>query len=538
MGCWWQAQELVIQYDYFREYDRNNLMKFEISEVFDQLGIETVNSGAFCSADGWFPVDENGVFSHVFPANGEKTVGISSATRNDYDRIINCAVEAQKRWRMVPAPARGELISRIADLMAENHDALGKIVAIDTGKSVMEGKGEVKEAIDMGRLATGQSRMLYGHTQQSQREKHRMYEQWLPLGVAGLITAYNFPAAVWAQNGFLSAIGGNTVIWKPSPKVPLTAIALQHLTNRAMEETGHNGVFSLFIPEDNEVAEEMVKDERVALISFTGSTAVGQHVASTVAKTLGRRCLLECSGNNGCIVDETADLKLAARSITFGVVGTTGQRCTSTRRIIAHKSVRDELIANLVSSFEQISIGDPREETAMVGPLIDPAAVGHFETAVSEAVEKGGKIEYGGKRIDRPGYYVEATIISDCQADWPCIQRETFAPLVFVIDYEDLDEAIDIHNGVAQGLASGIQSQNLNNIEKFLSASGTDCGIAKVNMGTTGADVGAAFGGEKETGGGRTAGSDAWKGYMRRQSVCINWSNESPWDNLITLDDS
>ncbi|MDE0679008.1 MAG: aldehyde dehydrogenase family protein [Gammaproteobacteria bacterium] len=511
-------------------------MKFEIQEVLDAAGVEHLNAGAYCSDGGWSgaPVDE--AFDHINPATGKSTARVLPATESDYDRIIRCAIGAQKKWAMVPAPERGQLVSRIGELVAQNHETLGKIVAIDTGKSVMEGMAEIGEVIDMARLAAGQSRMLYGFTQQSQRQRHRMYDQWLPLGVAGIISAYNFPAAVWAQNGFLSAICGNTVIWKPSPKVPLTAIALQRITIQAMEDTGHSGVFSLYLPESDASAQRLVDDERVALVSFTGSTQVGEMVAQTIARSLGRRCLLECSGNNACIVDETADLKLAARSLAFGVVGTSGQRCTSTRRVIAQKSVQERLVEHMVSAFSQIKVGDPREEDAIVGPLIDIHAVRHFETAIQEAVELGGRIACGGSRIDRPGFYVESTIIADCEPHWNCLQRETFAPLVYVLGYETLDEAIHIHNEVAQGLASGIHSESMRNIEHFLSAAGSDCGIAKVNMGTTGADVGAAFGGEKETGGGRTAGSDAWKGYMRRQSVCINWSGTTPWDSIIDLD--
>lgn len=512
-------------------------MKFDTSKVLAELGIKDVNPGAYCSDGGWSPVAGRATFDAIDPANNEKTASIASATAEDYDRIINCAVESQKRWQMVPAPERGKFIARLAQLMTENLDALSAIAAIDTGKSLMEGRSELVESIDMGSLAAGQSRMLYGATQQSQRSNHRMYEQWLPLGVVSVITAYNFPAAVWAQNGFLSAICGNTVIWKPSPKVPLTAIALQHLANQVMEETGHKGVFSLFLPEDNAVADPLITDDRIALVSFTGSTGVGRYVAETTGKALGRRCLLECSGNNGCIVDETADLKQAARSIAFGVVGTTGQRCTSMRRLIAQKDIREQLVDYLCRSFAQIPVGDPREKGSMVGPLIDPAAVDQFEARVKEAQSLGAKVVYGGKRLDRPGYYVEPTIITGCKPDWPCVQEETFVPILYVLDYETLDEALEIHNGVVQGLASGIHSQHVAHIERFLSAQGSDCGIAKVNMGTTGADVGAAFGGEKETGGGRTAGSDAWKGYMRRQSVCINWSNTSPWDAIIDLED-
>ena len=445
------------------------------------------------------------------------------------------ALEAHRAWRMVPPPRRGELVARIGDLIEKNLEGVAALVALDTGKSMMEARGEVRECIDMAGLAAGQSRMLYGFTQQSQRARHRMYDQWLPLGVVGVISAYNFPAAVWAQNGFLAAIGGNSVIWKPSPKVPLTAIGIQHLCNQATKEMGQPGVFSLFVPRDNAVAELLVADRRIAMVSFTGSTAVGRKVAQIVGSTLGRRYMLECSGNNGCIVDETADLKLAARSITFGAVGTTGQRCTSTRRVIAQRGVMQELTELLKRSFGQIKVGDPREPDTVVGPLVDRAAVGHFEAAVRDAVALGGVVACGGKRIERPGYYVESTLITNVKPEWLCVQHETFAPIVWVMPYDRLEDAIRIHNAVPQGLASGIHSTNLANIELFLSAAGSDCGIAKVNMGTTGADIGAAFGGEKETGGGRTAGSDAWQGYMRRQSVCVNWGGESPWDQRIKL---
>jgi aldehyde dehydrogenase (NAD+) len=510
---------------------------FEIETVLKSLGMGPVNAGACAgSQNGWTPVEGQKTFTAVNPATGEANAQVTASTLADYERIAKVATEAQKRWRMVPAPVRGELVLRIGELVKQHHKLLGQIVSIDTGKSVMEGMSEVKEVIDMATLAAGQSRMLYGFTQQSQRGKHRMYDQWLPLGVVGLISAYNFPAAVWAQNGFLSAIAGNTVIWKPSPKVPLTAIALQHLSNQAMAELGHEGVFSLFSPEDNAVAEQLLTDPRIALVSFTGSSNVGRKVANLVGQQLGRRYMLECSGNNGCIVDETADLKLAARSITFGVVGTTGQRCTSTRRVIVQKGVAQRFTELLTASFAQIKVGDPREKDAVVGPLIDKAAVGHFEEAVAQAVALGGKVVFGGKRMERPGYFVEPTIIAGAKNEWPCVQHETFAPIVYIVEYDQLDDAIDMHNGVVQGLASGIHSQDISNIELFLSAAGSDCGIAKVNMGTTGADVGAAFGGEKETGGGRTAGSSAWQGYMRRQSVCINWSRESPWDQRIQLD--
>ena len=508
---------------------------FEIPDVLAKLGVEAVNPGTVSKATGGHAAPDAPRCAAINPTTGQPTAEIAASTAEDYEAVVQSAVETFRSWRMVPAPRRGELVNRIGQLMAENHDALGAIVSIDTGKSIMEGKGEVKEAIDMAVLAAGQSRMLYGFTQQSQRARHRMYDQWLPLGVAGIITAYNFPAAVWAQNGFLSAIGGNTVIWKPSPKVPLTAVALQHLANRAMKELKCEGVFSLFTPADNRIAELMLDDPRIALVSFTGSTGVGHKVAAKVAANLGRRHLLECSGNNGCVVDETADLAMAAKAITFGVVGTTGQRCTSTRRVIVAKPVAARLTELLKQAFAQVKVGDPRDRDTLVGPLIDQAAVGHFEEAVRSATTMGGKVVFGGKRIDRPGYFVEPTIITGVKGDWPCAQHETFAPILYIIEYDTLDEAIDIHNNVAQGLAGGMHSSNVSNIERFLSAEGSDCGITRINMGTTGADVGAAFGGEKETGGGRTAGSDAWKGYMRRQSVCVNWGSETAWDSVIEL---
>lgn len=498
------------------------------------FNLDTLHPGSYEHINGWNDPTQS-QFETICPADGKVVGTIGGSNEKDYERIIQAAVEAQKSWRMVPAPRRGELVRRIGELVAENMDDLAAMVVLDTGKSVMEAKGELQEVVDMATLAAGQARMLYGYTQQSQREMHRMYDQWLPLGVIGIITAYNFPAAVWAQNGFLSAIGGNTVIWKPSPKVPLTAIAMQKLANQAQEEMGHKGVFSLYMPLENELAELLIADTRVAMISFTGSTHVGHKVADIVGSTLGRKYMLECSGNNGCIVDETADLKLAARAITFGAVGTTGQRCTSTRRLIIHEDVVDELIPLLKEAFSQIIVGDPRDKETIVGPLIDEAAVEAYKATIARAVELGGEVIYGGSTIDRPGLYVEPTLIKNVDPTWDCVQGETFAPIVFIMTYRDLEEAIRIHNDVPQGLASGIHSTNLTNIETFLSAQGSDCGIVRVNMGTTGADVGSAFGGEKETGGGRTAGSDAWKGYMRRQSVCVNWGGKSAWDNRINL---
>ena len=510
----------------------------DVSAAMRRFHLDRVHPGTYHHGTGWGPTEGRELIEHVCPSDGEVTGRIAGSTAEDYEAIIGSAVETQRRWARVPAPRRGELVRRIGQLVEQDLDALAAIVCLDTGKSVMEAKGELTEVIDMAYLAAGQSRMMFGYTQQSQRVDHRMYDQWLPLGVVGVISAYNFPAAVWAQNGFLAAIGGNTVIWKPSPKVPLTAIALQQIANTAAEELGCEGVFQLFLPARDDLAEILVADQRVALISFTGSTGVGRKVADIVSRTLGRRHLLECSGNNGCIVDETADLELAAKAITFGAVGTTGQRCTSTRRVIVHESVADRLVELLREAFRQVKVGDFRDADTLVGPLIDQAAVELYQQVVQHAVEQGGTVVYGGNVIDRPGRYVEPCLLTDVKPDFECAQEETFAPILSVLTYSTLDEAIEIHNGVVQGLASGMHSANLSNIERFVSAVGSDCGIVRVNMGTTGADVGAAFGGEKETGGGRTAGSDAWKGYMRRQSVCVNWGDTSAWDARIELDEA
>ncbi|WP_030418928.1 aldehyde dehydrogenase family protein [Streptomyces sp. NRRL F-5065] len=507
---------------------------FDTDAALAAFGLHEVHSGTYADALGWGRTEGRPVIEAYCPADGELVGRVAASNADDYEALVAAAVRTQREWRMVPPPRRGEFVRRIGQLIEENLDALAAVVCLDTGKSTMEAKGELREAVDMATLAAGQARMLYGYTQQSQRAEHRMYDQWLPLGVVGLISAYNFPAAVWAQNGFLSAIAGNTVIWKPSPKVPLTAIAVQKLVNRAAAELGCEGVFSLFVPEDAD-AGRLVADTRVAMISFTGSTTVGRKVAEVVGSTLGRRYQLECSGNNGCIVDETADLELAAKALTFGVLGTTGQRCTSTRRVIAHVSIADELVELMKKSFDQITIGDPRDPATVVGPLIDRQAVEDYREVLAAAEREGATVVHGGKVLDRPGQYVEPAIVTGVRPHFAIAQSETFVPIVSVLTYEDLDEAIEIHNGVAQGLASGMHSTDLNHIETFLSARGSDCGIVRVNMGTTGADVGAAFGGEKETGGGRTAGSDAWKGFMRRQSVCVNWGGTSAWDNRIDL---
>jgi aldehyde dehydrogenase (NAD+) len=501
-------------------------------DILNSLGLDHVNPGACSGPNGWSKTDPANAFGTINPATEQEIARISPANHDDLDRIIAAAYATQRKWRMVPAPKRGDLVGRIGELLLKNKDQLGALVSLETGKSLTEGKGEVSEMVDMARFAVGQSRMLYGYTMQSQRSQHRMYDQWLPIGVVGIITAYNFPVAPWSWNAFNAAICGNTVIWKPSPKVALPALAIQHLTNQAMQEQGHEGIFSTLVPSDETISEALVRDKRVQLISFTGSSAVGRKVAGIVSQDLGRRHLLECSGNNGLIVDESADLDLSVATITFGALGTTGQRCTSTRRLIVHKSRKKEILERLKKAYAKITIGDPFKPGNLIGPIIDKPAVTAFEKAVAEAVSLGGEIIYGGKVMPGSGYFVEPTIIT-AKNEWPCVQHETFAPILYVIEYDTFEEALELHNSVPQGLASGIESTNIRHIEDFLSANGSDCGIAKVNMGTTGADIGAAFGGEKETGGGRASGSESWKSYMRRQSVCINWGSESPWRQII-----
>jgi aldehyde dehydrogenase (NAD+) len=380
--------------------------------------------------------------------------------------------------------------------------------------------------IDMADFVVGQSRMLYGATMQSERPAHRMSEQWHPLGPVGVITAFNFPVAVWAWNAFLAAIAGDTVIWKPSPKAPLCAVAIQQICNRVMQQQGYAGIFSLCIADQPALVEQMVQDERLPLISFTGSVPVGRRVASLVGQRLGRT-LLELSGNNAIIVDETADLNMAVRAIVFGAVGTAGQRCTTTRRLIVHESCYEELVARLVKAYAQVQIGNPLEKEVLMGPLIDQVAVEGYRAALDEIKQEGGEILHGGRVLTRPGYFVEPTIVR-AQNHWPVVQRETFAPILYVMTFTTIDEAIAMQNDVRQGLSSALFSNDVRRSERFLSATGSDCGIANINIGTSGAEIGGAFGGEKETGGGREAGSDSWKAYMRRQTNTVNWGTELP----------
>ncbi len=416
---------------------------------------------------------------------------------------------------------------RLGILLREHKDALGSLIALENGKIKAEGDGEVQEMIDIADLAVGQARMLYGKTMHSERPGHRMYEQWHPLGVVGVITAFNFPVAVWAWNALLAAVCGNATVWKPSPKTPLVAIGVQHLCNRIVVELDLPPIFTLLIDAGREAAARLATDPRVALLSFTGSSAVGRQIAQVVAGRFGR-CLLECSGNNAIVVAADADLDLVIPAVVFGAAGTAGQRCTTTRRLLVHESIEAEVVRRLASAYAQLRVGDPCEAATLMGPLIDAAAVAGFRRAVEEALAAGGTLVCGGKARSGPGFFVEPTIIANARSDWPVVQRETFAPILYVMRYRDLEEAISLHNSVPQGLSSAIFTRSLREAERFLSAAGSDCGIANVNLGTSGAEIGGAFGGEKETGGGREAGSDAWQAYMRRQTNTINWGRALP----------
>lgn len=467
-----------------------------------------------------------GSFASINPADESVIARVQSASAQDYEQIIASAEAGFHVWQDVPAPKRGQIIRDIADALRENKDALGTLVSMECGKIKQEGDGEVQEMIDIADYAVGLSRMLYGKTIPSERPKHQMLEQWHPLGPIGVISAFNFPVAVWAWNAFIAAVCGDTVIWKPSPKTPLCALAVQQICDSVLKKHKYAGVFNLFVCEKNELVEKMVADSRLPLISFTGSTSVGRKVAEVVAGRLGKS-ILELSGNNAVIVDESADLKKVVPSIVFGAVGTAGQRCTSTRRVIVHESRLHELSERLVAAYQQIKLGDPLDANSVVGPLIDEGAVQIYRSTIDGLKKINAKILIGGNALERQGFYVEPTIVL-AKNEWDFLQNEIFAPILYLIPFSSLDEALNFHNSVPQGLSSALFTESLVNASQFLSARGSDCGIANVNIGTSGAEIGGAFGGEKDTGGGREAGSDSWKAYMRRQTNTINWGEDLP----------
>jgi len=495
--------------------------------LLDKLHIKDRNAGASFGADGW--IDEPGaqLKASINPATGETIASVSMASGAACDRVIVEAARAFESWRERPAPKRGDLVRDLGNALRDAKEPLGDLVTLEMGKIRAEGHGEVQEMIDICDFAVGLSRQLYGLTLASERPGHRMMEQWHPLGPVGVITAFNFPVAVWSWNAALAAVCGDPVIWKPAEPTPLTAIAVQHIANRVMADHGVSGVFGLVVGPGRTVGEQMLNDARLPLISFTGSTAVGKHVAQVVAGRFGRT-ILELGGNNAIVVTEGARLDLAVRAILFGAVGTAGQRCTSTRRIIVHRSIAGELVDRLRQAYGQVRIGNPLDANVLMGPLVVPEAVDEMFRAIDQARDEGGSVVCGGKhRGDLGACFVEPTIVR-MPAQTPVVMRETFAPILYVLEYESLEEAIALHNGVPQGLSSAIFTESVRQAEQFLSARGSDCGIANVNIGTSGAEIGGAFGGEKETGGGRESGSDAWKAYMRRQTNTVNWSDALP----------
>ncbi|HXW75136.1 MAG TPA: aldehyde dehydrogenase family protein [Steroidobacteraceae bacterium] len=494
--------------------------------LLKRLGLGSLNPGTWSGARGWSSTTDGALLNVRNPANGTLLAQVRPASAADYEHVLSSAASAAAAWREVPAPKRGEVVRLLGEELRRHKSDLGTLVSLENGKILAEGLGEVQEMIDIADFAVGQSRMLYGLMMHSERPQHRMYEQWHPLGVVGIITAFNFPVAVWSWNAFLGCVCGNACVWKPSHKTPLTALAVQHLCNRVMEAQQLPAIFQVFVDGGSELATRLVEDKRVALISFTGSTAVGRKVGERVAARLGKS-LLELGGNNAVVVDETANLDLAVPAIVFGAVGTAGQRCTSTRRVFAHRAVAAELERRLVHAYAQVRIGDPLESGTLMGPLIDSQAVEQYQDAVAEARAAGGEILYGGRALTRPGNFVEPTIIR-AHNEWPIVQTETFAPVLYVITVDSLADAIAAQNASAHGLSSALFTDRLQNAETFLSAAGSDCGIANVNLGTSGAEIGGAFGGEKDTGGGRESGSDAWKAYMRRQTNTVNWSRELP----------
>jgi len=496
-----------------------------MNALLKKLRIQSVNAGACSGADLWASGTER--LTSYSPSTGEAIADVMLADTCEYNAVVERAQASFTKWRSVPAPIRGQLIRDLGNRLRELSEPLGELVSLEMGKIRAEGIGEVQEMIDICDFATGLSRQLCGSTMHSERPGHRMYEQWHPLGPIGIISAFNFPVAVWSWNAALAAVCGDTMIWKPSPTTPLTAIAVQHLCNDLMSDHKINGLFNLAIGTNENVAQKMLEDRRLPLISFTGSCEVGKHVAEVVGRRMGRT-LLELGGNNAIIVEPDADLDLAIRGILFGAVGTAGQRCTTTRRLLVHESVIEEVQARLLKAYAQVRIGDPLERTTLMGPLVTSRSVETMMQAIQQAIREGGSIVCGGHALSaQRGNYVQPTIIRmPTQSNQ--VRQETFAPILYLMSYRDLDEAITLHNGVPQGLSSSIFTTNLLTAEKFLSAAGSDCGIANVNIGTSGAEIGGAFGGEKDTGGGRESGSDSWKAYMRRQTNTINWSASLP----------
>jgi aldehyde dehydrogenase (NAD+) len=467
----------------------------------------------------------------ISPIDGQSLGTVRCASATDYENVVRRAVEASWHWRRVPAPQRGEIVRQIGDALRQNKKELGELVTLEMGKIRVEGEGEVQEMIDIADFAVGQSRMLYGLTMHSERAGHRMYEQWHPLGPIGVITSFNFPVAVWSWNAMIALIAGDTVIWKPSSRVPLSAIATMNIVWQVLRENGlPEGICNLVIGSREAIGEALIRDSRVPLISATGSVNMGRQVGRIVASRFGKT-ILELGGNNAVIVTSSANLELATKAVVFGAVGTAGQRCTSTRRVIVHEHIFEDFGKALKKAYRQITIGNPLEEGILMGPLIDRKAADHMQAALIQLKEQGGRIIYGGDRLSGEGFDAGTYVvpcICEAGADFQIVKEETFAPILYLIKYRTLEEAVAFQNAVPQGLSSSIFTTDLQEAETFLSVAGSDCGMAGVNVGTSGAEIGGAFGGEKDTGGGRESGSDAWKAYMRRQTCTVNWSGEMP----------
>ena len=509
----------------------------QVKTILSDLGIAEENAGA-CSGSsaGWISTGGRRMAS-CSPINGEPIADIIQAGEKDYETLMQRAVIGFEKFKMIPAPERGQVLREIADALRAKKKALGALISLETGKIRSEGEGEVQEMIDIADFAVGLSRQLYGLTMHSERRFHRMYEQWHPLGIVGVITAFNFPAAPWSWNTFIAAACGNAILFKPSSKAFLTAIGIMNILAPVVDRYELDGVFNMIVGPRDQVGQRLLEDSRIPLISATGSVAMGRKVAVAVASRLGRS-LLELGGNNAIIVAPDADLDMALRATVFGAVGTAGQRCTSTRRIIVHESVKDRFVKMLKNAYKQVTVGNPLDEGTLMGPLINQKAVDNMQDALAKAESQGARIVYGGESVTIPGlekgHYVRPAIV-ETASQYPIVHEETFAPILYVMPYTDIDHAIALHNDVPQGLSSAVFTNSLKIQERFLSHQGSDCGIANVNIGTSGAEIGGAFGGEKQTGGGRESGSDAWKAYMRRQTNTINWGDEMPLAQGITF---
>jgi aldehyde dehydrogenase (NAD+) len=513
--------------------------KEKVIHVLNRLGIKEVNPGATTGLE-WIQT-RGDVSSSVSPIDGEIVARVTNATAEDYEEVIRTAEKAFSSWKTVPAPRRGEVVRQIGLALREFKEDLGFLVTLEMGKIYQEGLGEVQEMIDICDFAVGQSRQLYGFTMQSERPQHRMYDQYHPLGILGLVTAFNFPVAVWAWNAMIAAIAGDVVVWKPSSKTPLCAIAIQNIISKVLKDNQvPEGVFNLVVAKSSVMGDNFAADPRIPLFSVTGSTRVGKHISGIVGERLGS-AIMELGGNNALIVSEHADLDLAIPAIVFGAVGTAGQRCTSTRRVIIQDKVYEEVKTRLVKAYQQVKtrIGNPLDEKMLVGPVVDTGAVDLFTSAIRKVREEGGTILFGGEVLDGEEYGTGTYVVpalAEVENSYEIVQDETFAPLLYLISYNTIEEAIALNNDVPQGLSSAIFTLNLREAEQFLSGVGSDCGIANVNIGTSGAEIGGAFGGEKETGGGRESGSDAWKAYMRRQTNTINYGTDLPLAQGIKFD--